>query len=995
MVFDNSNIASGGSGGGGGGGQITVDTQVMQGSTNPVQNGAIYDFVNSSVSTNTAYFIGTFNSLSDLENYSGEVSNNDYAFVVSVDLNSNTVYNRYKYNSENETWNFEYSLNNSSFTAAEWETIQSGLTANDRTNYNNHLANTNNPHSVTKAQVGLGNVDNTSDANKPVSTAMQTALDAKQDTLTFDGTYNASTNKAATVSTVTNAINNLDVSSVGGSGKYISAISETDGKISPIVETMDTVPTNGSSKAVTSGGVQAPLAEVIDNGAKNLVDINSPTSLSRFTVSSGVLTSQTGDNKTNLTLLFKKLVGSSEITINSFGEISESGVYSHTFQKSTENDTRFIVMHSGSTQDYKAYYDISALPLGDYVAEIYVDNYLKSEGGYTLQNLMVCTKSQWDVSHQFEPYAKTNPELTAKLTEIFDDQQRQKIEIDYAVNTGVVNILANTAATTTAANGMTYTVNADKSVTVTGNASYYYAFTIAGSRTYANAMPLKRGTYIIKAGIAYDSSKPIYIQFGIMTSSEASISWQNIYAVNKELVVNNDTTRIVYELYNPSGNFSGYNATFYPMILDKSLYDAGFTEYQPYALPNTTLTPAAIKAVDEGAKNIADLTSSTKTIYTTATGDGVTITRSGDIFTISGTSGTNTNNFFNIYYGGTTTIRMIPPGNWVALIEDYTGSVVKDIAVQIAAPAVPPAKPYGTPVKFSLSGSETGNWLRVNVRPSTTYNGSFRLMICSQDDYAVSQKFVPYALSNPTLTPALIKQVDEGAKNLSSVSSGIISNSSGGFPIPSTPITIPIGTYIVSFKFSGNATRGGVQFRYDSTAIDTLSFNMTSLVSVQIEITSDTINNFNIYSNGTATISEFMICTLADWKVSPKFVPYAMSNAELTQQTTELTELTKGLVLIAHNSAQGNSGGLTYTPKATDFEIGNGANDRNSGSYLLYCVNWSTTGQPYIALITFSGGQIASLTKTIIVNGFEPTVDLTGGIITVSTCARASLYALR
>lgn len=42
MVFDNSNIASGGSGGGGGGGQITVDTQVMQGSTNPVQNGAIY-----------------------------------------------------------------------------------------------------------------------------------------------------------------------------------------------------------------------------------------------------------------------------------------------------------------------------------------------------------------------------------------------------------------------------------------------------------------------------------------------------------------------------------------------------------------------------------------------------------------------------------------------------------------------------------------------------------------------------------------------------------------------------------------------------------------------------------------------------------------------------------------------------------------------------------------------------------------------------------------
>lgn len=43
-----------------------------------------------------------------------------------------------------------------------------------------HVAATNNPHSVTKSQVGLGNVDNTSDANKPVSTAGQTALDGKQ-----------------------------------------------------------------------------------------------------------------------------------------------------------------------------------------------------------------------------------------------------------------------------------------------------------------------------------------------------------------------------------------------------------------------------------------------------------------------------------------------------------------------------------------------------------------------------------------------------------------------------------------------------------------------------------------------------------------------------------------------------------------------------------------------------------------------------------------------
>lgn len=48
------------------------------------------------------------------------------------------------------------------------------------TKVNNHIANKSNPHTVTKTQVGLGNASNTSDANKPVSTAQAAAIaDAK------------------------------------------------------------------------------------------------------------------------------------------------------------------------------------------------------------------------------------------------------------------------------------------------------------------------------------------------------------------------------------------------------------------------------------------------------------------------------------------------------------------------------------------------------------------------------------------------------------------------------------------------------------------------------------------------------------------------------------------------------------------------------------------------------------------------------------------------
>ena len=64
------------------------------------------------------------------------------------------------------------------------QTELNGLQGQITTNKNTmdlHIGNTNNPHNVTKAQVGLGNVDNTSDLNKPISTATQTALDLKAD----------------------------------------------------------------------------------------------------------------------------------------------------------------------------------------------------------------------------------------------------------------------------------------------------------------------------------------------------------------------------------------------------------------------------------------------------------------------------------------------------------------------------------------------------------------------------------------------------------------------------------------------------------------------------------------------------------------------------------------------------------------------------------------------------------------------------------------------
>ncbi len=51
--------------------------------------------------------------------------------------------------------------------------------SNVQNNLNAHINNRTNPHRVTKEQIGLDQVDNTSDANKPISTATQNALNSK------------------------------------------------------------------------------------------------------------------------------------------------------------------------------------------------------------------------------------------------------------------------------------------------------------------------------------------------------------------------------------------------------------------------------------------------------------------------------------------------------------------------------------------------------------------------------------------------------------------------------------------------------------------------------------------------------------------------------------------------------------------------------------------------------------------------------------------------
>lgn len=107
---------------------------------------------------------------------------------------------------------------------AQLAAANSGITAEKVTTYDNHVASTSNPHSVTKSQVGLGNVDNTSDLNKPISTATQAALDGKQNTLTFDSTPTAGSSNPVTSAGIKSAID----SAVSSVYKYKGSVATYD-----------------------------------------------------------------------------------------------------------------------------------------------------------------------------------------------------------------------------------------------------------------------------------------------------------------------------------------------------------------------------------------------------------------------------------------------------------------------------------------------------------------------------------------------------------------------------------------------------------------------------------------------------------------------------------------------------------------------------------------------------------------------------------------------
>ena len=249
--------------------KLTFDNTPTEDSTNPVTSGGVYSAekilsdaieailllipsaasalnklvdmqtMNSSIATATASFKGTYNLVSDLhltvdathaqieaalDALSLDADNNDYCFVQVPNTDTAPTEikktERYKFNGTN--WAYEYDLNNSGFTSAQWNAINSGITT----------------LLVSKLDA------------LPTNSELVQALAAKQDNLTFDNAPVAGSNNPVT----SGGIYTRNAEIVG----LINALDQAKQD----VLTFDNTPTEGSSNPVKSGGVYLAISAV-------------------------------------------------------------------------------------------------------------------------------------------------------------------------------------------------------------------------------------------------------------------------------------------------------------------------------------------------------------------------------------------------------------------------------------------------------------------------------------------------------------------------------------------------------------------------------------------------------------------------------------------------------------------------------------------------------------------------------------------------------------
>lgn len=168
------------------------------------------------------------------------------------------------------------------------------------------------------------------------------------------------------------------------------------------------------------------------------------------------------------------------------------------------------------------------------------------------------------------------------ITNLQTKNTSQQNEINYAINTGAKNIVQNTADASRTLNNVTWTKNADGSMTANGTSTGVSAVRVVGvqgSSSYANAVPIPRGTYTISAS-GFDVTKYRFA-LGFFADENASRDVINVYNEPQTLTVTSDTARYDFSCVIALSGEVMSGQTWYPMIRPSVISSESYVPYAP------------------------------------------------------------------------------------------------------------------------------------------------------------------------------------------------------------------------------------------------------------------------------------------------------------------------------------------------------------------------------------------------------------------------------
>ena len=286
------------------------------------------------------------------------------------------------------------------------------------TDLTTHINNKNNPHQVNKTQLGLENVDNTSDANKPISTATQSALNLKEDKSNKVSSFQATPDNThypseKLVKDNLDDINSKIPSEASSSNQLADKqwVNDNGGKI-------DTASIDGVNLQVTNKNLEIPTVRTdIDNqGLTSTQKTNAKTNLDLNNVANTGDTNQAIENDT------RKFTSDGAYTLKTTleGEISdvEGDLTTHVNDTNNPHSVTKSQVGLGNVTNNQQVKGLASGTTEDNIVTFGIDGYSVKDSGKTFTTSIRDVSSATDTVIPTEKATRTALDLKVDKTQI-------------------------------------------------------------------------------------------------------------------------------------------------------------------------------------------------------------------------------------------------------------------------------------------------------------------------------------------------------------------------------------------------------------------------------------------------------------------------------------------------------------------------------------------------------------------------------------------------